>query len=130
MSVELGDEQLAARTARTERMTRGALAAVLGLEALVTLLVPRTIAFTTGLGAARAAALIGLAALMIAAAGTVRRRWGIGFGSALQGAFILTGILLPAMFVVGAIFAAIWGRLLWLRHELAGRPGGWRVLLG
>ena len=39
------------------------------------------------------------------------------------------GILLPAMFVVGAIFAAIWGYLLSLRHELVGTPGGWRLLV-
>jgi hypothetical protein len=129
--VELGDEQLAAeRAARTDRMTRGALAGVLGLEALVTLLVPRAIAFTSGLGVTRTTVLIALAVVMVLAAGTVRRPWGIGFGSALQVAFVLTGILLPAMFAVGLIFAAIWARLLWLRHELIGAPGGWRILLG
>lgn len=131
MSVELGDERLAAeRAARTDRMTRGALAGVLGLEALVTLLVPRAIAFTSGLGVTRTTVLIALAVVMVLAAGTVRRPWGIGFGSALQVAFVLTGILLPAMFAVGLIFAAIWARLLWLRHELIGAPGGWRILLG
>jgi hypothetical protein len=128
--VELDDEVLAERAKRTDRMTRGALAGVLGLEAVVTLLVPRAIAFTTGLGLTRTTVLIGLAVVLIAAAGLVRRPWGIGLGSALQVAFVLTGIMLPAMFVVGAIFLAIWARLLWLRHELIGAPGGWRILLG
>jgi hypothetical protein len=73
--------------------------------------------------------LVALAVLMIVAAGLVRRPFGIGVGSVLQLLFVLTGILLPAMFVVGAIFAAIWGYLLSLRHELVGTPGGWRLLV-
>lgn len=122
-------EQLAERAVRANKATRGALAAILGLEAVVTLLVPRAIAFTTGLGLTRTLILVGLAVLMIIAAGLLRRPFGIGLGSALQVLFVLTGILLPAMFVVGAIFAAIWGYLLSLRHELVGTPGGWRLLV-
>ncbi|HEU5006949.1 MAG TPA: DUF4233 domain-containing protein [Jatrophihabitantaceae bacterium] len=122
-------EQLAERAARANKATRGALAGILGLEAVVTLLVPRAIAFTTGLGLTRTLILVGLAVLMIVAAGLVRRPFGIGVGTVLQLLFVLTGILLPAMFVVGAIFAAIWGYLLSLRHELVGTPGGWRLLV-
>jgi len=123
-------EQVAERAARANRATRGALAGVLGLEALVTLLVPRALAFTsTGLGVTRTVLLISLAVLMIVAAGLVRRPFGIGVGSALQVLFVLTGVLLVAMFVVGVIFAAIWWRLLMLRHELVGTPGGWRLLV-
>ncbi|WAX58106.1 DUF4233 domain-containing protein [Jatrophihabitans cynanchi] len=123
-------EQFAERAVRANRATRGALAGVLGLEALVTLLVPRAIAFTsTGLGVTRTVLLISLAVLMIVAAGLVRRPFGIAVGSALQVLFVLTGVMLVAMFVVGVIFAAIWGRLLMLRHELVGTPGGWRLLV-
>ena len=123
-------EQVAERAVRADRATRGALAGVLALEALVTLLVPRALAFTeTGLGVTRTVLLISLAVLMIVAAGLVRRPFGIGFGSALQVLFVLTGVMLVAMFVVGVIFAAIWGRLLMLRHELVGTPGGWRLLV-
>jgi hypothetical protein len=122
-------EQRAERAARANKATRGALAGILGLEAVVTLLVPRAIAFTTGLGLTRTLILVGLAVLMIIAAGLLRRPFGIGVGSALQVLFVLTGILLPAMFVVGVIFAAIWGYLLSLRHELVGTPGGWRLLV-
>jgi len=123
-------EQVAERAVRANRATRGALAGVLALEALVTLLVPRALAFTeTGLGVTRTVLLISLAVLMIVAAGLVRRPFGIGFGSALQVLFVLTGVMLVAMFVVGVIFAAIWGRLLMLRHELVGTPGGWRLLV-
>jgi hypothetical protein len=123
------EEQLAERAVRANRATRGALAAVLGLEALVVLLVPRAIAFTdTGLGGTRAGLLIALAVIMVAAAGLMRRPWGIGLGSALQLPFILTGIWLTAMFVVAAIFATIWLSLLNLRRELVGTPGGIRML--
>ena len=128
-AAEPTEEQRAERAARADRATRGALAAVLGLEALVVLLVPRAIAFTsTGLGGTRAGLLIALALVMVAAAGLMRRPWGIGLGSMLQVPFILTGIWLTAMFVVAAIFATIWLSLLNLRRELVGTPGGIRML--
>lgn len=128
-ATEPTEEQRAERAVRADRATRGALAAVLGLEALVVLLVPRAIAFTaTGLGGTRAGLLISLAVLMVAAAGLMRRPWGIGVGSALQVPFILTGIWLTAMFVVAAIFATVWLSLLNLRRELVGTPGGIRML--
>lgn len=124
------DEQLAERAIRANRATRGALAGVLGLEAVVTLLLPRAIAFTsTGLGLTRTLILVGLAIVLIVAAGLVRRPFGIGLGSALQVAFVLSGLLLVAMFFVGAVFAAIWGALLRTRRDLVGTPGGWRMLV-
>jgi hypothetical protein len=123
-------EQIAERAARANRATRGALAGVLGLEALVVLLVPRAIAYTSsGLGTPRTVILIALAVIMVVAAGTMRRPWGIGFGSALQVAFVLTGVLLTAMFIVGLIFGAIWLSLLNLRRDLVGTPSGWRMLV-
>lgn len=122
-------EQVAERAARADKATRGALAGILGLEALVALLVPRAIAFTsTGLGTVRTVLLIGLAVVMVLAAATLRRSWGVAVGSALQVPFVLTGFWLAAMFVVAAIFAAIWLYLLTLRHELVGTPGGLRML--
>jgi hypothetical protein len=121
-------EQLAERARRADRATRGGLAGILGLEAVVVLLVPRAIAFTTGLGTTRVVLLVGLAVLMVAAAAVQRRPWGIGFGSALQVLFLATGIFIATMFLIGAIFALIWWRLLALRHELVGTPGGWRML--
>lgn len=123
-------EQRAERARRADRATRGALAGILGLEAFVVLLLPRTIAFTaTGLGTTRTVLLIGLALVLVAAAATTRRRWGIAAGSVLQVPFVLTGVWLVAMFVVAAIFLGLWCYLLKLRHELIGTPGGWRVLV-
>jgi hypothetical protein len=96
----------------------------------VLLLVPRAIAFSSsGLGLTRTLILVGLAVVFIVAAGLVRRPYGIGLGSVLQLAFVLTGVLLIAMFFVGLVFAAIWGALLRTRRDLVGTPGGWRMLV-
>jgi hypothetical protein len=123
-------EQFAERARRADKATRSVLAAVLGLEALVTLLIPRTIAFTTGLGPVRTSICIGLAVVLAGAAGLVRRPWGIAFGSALQVAFFATGILIATMFLVAALFMAVWLRVLMFRHEVVGSPGGFRMLAG
>lgn len=118
------------RVRRADRATRGGLAAVLGLEAVVTLLVPRALAFSDGgLGTTKTVLLVALALLMIAAAGLVRRSWGIGLGSAVQVLFLLSGIWLIALLIVAALFAAVWARMLWLRHQLLGTAAGWRLLI-
>ena len=111
-----------------DKATRRAMAAVLGLEAVVVLLIPRTIAFTSGLGPVRTGICFGVAALLLFGAAVTRRSWGIGLGSALQVVFTATGFLIGTMFLIGAIFAAIWLRLLMLRHDIVGTPGGLRML--
>jgi hypothetical protein len=123
-------EQIAERARRADKATRGAMAGVLALEALVVLLIPRTIAFTTGLGPVRTGLCFGVAALLVLAACLQRRSWGIAVGSALQLVFTATGFLIATMFLVGVVFAAIWLRLLTLRHEIVGSPGGLRMLAG
>jgi hypothetical protein len=45
---------------------------------------------------------------MIVACAFLTRPWGIGLGWILQLVLILTGIFEPAMFLVGALFAAAW----------------------
>jgi hypothetical protein len=103
---------------------------VLCLEAFAVLLVPRAIAQTsTGLGGLKTGLLLGFAALLVAAATVLRRRWGIGFGSLVQVPFLLIGIWVPAFFIVGALFLGVWLYLLNLRHELIGTPGGVRMLV-
>ncbi len=123
-------EQYAERALRANRASRGALAGVLGLEAVVVLLIPRAIAFTTGLGPVRTGICIGLAVVLVAGAGLMRRSWGIGLGSGLQVAFFATGVMIATMFLVGALFIAVWLRILMFRHEVVGSPGGLRMLLG
>ncbi len=122
------DQEL--RRAKTNRATRGALAAVLCLEALVALLMPRALAQTSeGLGTGKTVALVVLAVVMIVVGFLLRRRWGIGVGSGLQLVFLATGIWLPAALVVSVLLVGCWGYLLYLRHDLVGTPGGIRILI-
>jgi hypothetical protein len=108
---------------RAARAVRGVFAATLTLEALVVLFVPRAIAqFGSGLTAVKLSLLIALAVLFIVAAGLIRRPAGIVLGSVLQVALIACGLMTQAMFILGAIFAAIWLYELQIRRQLLG-PG-------
>jgi ABC-type transport system involved in cytochrome bd biosynthesis fused ATPase/permease subunit len=123
-------EEFEARQQRANRATRGALAGVLCLEALVVLLMPRALAQTSGgLGTTKTVILIALAVVMVAVGFLLRRRWGIGTGTALQVLYLATGIWLPAALVPGVILAGIWLYLLNLRSQVAGTPGGARMLI-
>jgi Protein of unknown function (DUF4233) len=96
-------------------------AAALVLEALVVLLVPRTIAqFGGGLVGWKLAVLLVLAGLLVVAAGTLGRPGGLWFGTALQVGVLACGFLTLAMFVLGGVFAAIWAFLLTVRRDLLG----------
>ncbi|MDQ1642346.1 MAG: hypothetical protein QOJ90_1697 [Actinomycetota bacterium] len=48
-----------------------------------------------------------LAALVVA--GLLRRPWGYLLGSLLQVLVIAAGLVVPVMFFLGAVFAALWG---------------------
>jgi hypothetical protein len=121
-------EQYAERAQRADRASRAALAGVLGLEAVVVLLIPRAVAFTTGLGPVRTGICIGLAVVFVLGAGLTRRPWGIAVGSAMQVALLATGFMIATMFLVGALFIAVWLRVLMFRHEVVGTPSGLRML--
>jgi hypothetical protein len=127
---ELTEEELAERKVRANKATRGALAAVLCLEAFAVLLVPRAIAQTSvGLGGTKTGLLIGFAVILVLAGMMLRRPWGIAVGSILHLPLIAMGFWTYAFFVVAALFIGIWLYLLNLRHELLGTPAGWRLLI-
>lgn len=115
-----------ARRTRAMRAARGALAGALILEAITVLFVPRAIAPVGGPGltGGRLAVLLTLAGLLIVASGVQRRRWGLGFGSVLQLAVVATGVLLPAMYVLGIVFGAVWVYLLKVRRDLVRATAG------
>jgi hypothetical protein len=124
------EEELAVRRAKADRATRAVLAALLCLEALVVLLVPRAIAQTsTGLDATKTIVLLGLSVVLVVTAGLLRRPWGIGLGSALQLAVLATSVLAHVLIVVGLIFIGLWWWVLTMRRDLAGKPGGLRMLV-
>lgn len=129
-ALDVVETVLQTRRAKADRATRAVLAALLGLEALVVMLVPRAIAQTpSGLDGTKTGLLLALTVALVAAAFVLRRPWGIGLGSALQGALLLTGVLESVMFLIAAIFIAIWLWVLTMRRDLVGTPGGARLLV-
>ena len=95
---------------------------VLGMEAVILLLaiVP---AKTLEHISAGTAAMVGggLALLAILLAGVVgrpRMSWALYAGSLLQLLVIASGVMIPAMYVLGAIFAALWFTGIWLARKV------------
>jgi hypothetical protein len=98
---------------------------VLAMEAVIALLtiVPAKVLGHAGGGTA--AAVCGAVALVaIVLSGFVGKRpWALYAGSVLQLAVIATGVLLPVMYVLGAIFAALWFTGIWLARKWEREPG-------
>ncbi|MCZ2819652.1 DUF4233 domain-containing protein [Modestobacter sp. VKM Ac-2977] len=110
---------------RAGRALGGAAAAILLLEGIAVLFVPRGIAqIGEGLTGTRLTVLLVLAVLLILASGLQRRPQGLVIGTALQVPLLLTGLLSGAMWLVGGVFVAIWLYLLQVRKELLGTPFG------
>ena len=106
---------------RAGRALNGAAAAVLVLEAIVVLFVPRGIAQSgPGLTGFRLTVLLVLALLLILAAGVQRRPRGLVIGTVLQVPVVLTGLFSSVLWLVGGIFALLWLYLLQLRRDLLG----------
>jgi hypothetical protein len=83
--------------------------AVLAFQSLVlALAIPVAIA-VYGVPAARAGWIGGAVAVScLVVAGLLRYRWAYGLGWAIQVASIAAGFVVPAMFVLGVIFALLW----------------------
>ena len=98
---------------------------VLAMEAVIALLaiVPAKVLGHTSAGTA--AAVCGAVALVaIVLSGVVGKRpWALYAGSVLQLAVIACGVLLPTMYVLGAIFAALWFTGIWLARKWEREPG-------
>ena len=84
------------------------LAAVLVFEAVVVGLAIPVAVLADGRGAAAAWALAVLALLLVLGAGVVRRPGGVAVGWVLQVLVCLSGLLVPAMGVLGLIFLGVW----------------------
>ncbi|CCH87153.1 conserved membrane protein of unknown function [Modestobacter italicus] len=110
---------------RAGRALGGAAAAILLLEGIAVLFVPRGIAQSgDGLTGFRLTVLIVLAVLLILASGVQRRPQGLVVGTVLQVPLLLTGFLGSAMWLVGGVFVLIWAYLLQVRKDLLGSPFG------
>jgi hypothetical protein len=101
---------------------RGVYAATLTLEAIVValalLVLPK---FGEGATAFGVTVIAGLAVAMIVAAGLQRRSWGLWFALGLQAVMIACGLLVPALGVLGVVFALVWAGILLLRRDLMGK---------
>ncbi|WP_344416421.1 DUF4233 domain-containing protein [Pseudonocardia ailaonensis] len=102
---------------------RGIAAGVLVLEAIVVLLALLVVGkFTQGsLGPVGITCVAVLAVLMILGSGVQRRPWGLGFALVLQAGLLACGFFHVSLLVVGVIFVVVWGTLLWMRQDVAGR---------
>jgi Protein of unknown function (DUF4233) len=58
--------------------------------------------------------LAAVAVLLAAVVGRPGQGWALAAGSLLQVAVIAVGVVVPAMFVLGAVFAALWAVAIWL----------------
>ncbi|HYB85933.1 MAG TPA: DUF4233 domain-containing protein [Streptosporangiaceae bacterium] len=61
--------------------------------------------------------LAGAAVVLAAVVGRTGQGWALAVGSLLQVAVIAAGLVVPAMFVLGAIFAALWVIAIWLGNR-------------
>jgi hypothetical protein len=101
---------------------RGVYAATLTLEAIVVALSLLVLSkFGDGATAFGVTVIVALAVAMIVAAGVQRRPWGLWFALGLQGVMILCGLLVPALGVMGVVFALVWAGILLLRRDLMGK---------
>ena len=84
-------------------------AAMLSLEAVVLALSVPVMIAVEGVDTGLAVGLgIGLAVLCVLTAGLLSHSWAYVVGHALQVGAICLGFVLPAMFLAGAMFAALW----------------------
>ncbi len=103
-----------------KRLSAGG-AAILVLEALVVLFVPRAIAQSgPGLTPPRLAAVLAVVVVLIAVAGLQRRSWGPQAGLVAQLPVLATGLFTGAMWFLGGLFVLLWIYLLRIRAELLG----------
>jgi hypothetical protein len=92
---------------RSPRRTMAA--AVLGFECVVLALMTPVMISVESVTAGRAvAAGLGSAAAAVVVAGLLRFEWAYWLGFALQLFAIGMGVVVPAMFVLGVVFGALW----------------------
>jgi Protein of unknown function (DUF4233) len=101
---------------------------VLIMEAVVVLLaiVPaKVLEHVSGGTAGALGGGIALAAIVLAGlVGRPRMGWALYAGSALQVLVIVAGIILPAMYVLGVIFTALWFSGIWLARKFESPKSG------
>ncbi len=65
-----------------------------------------------------------LAILLAGLVGRPRMGWALYAGSALQLLVIAAGVVMPAMYILGVIFTALWFTGIWLARKVEKRSAG------
>ncbi len=95
---------------REKSPRRGMCAAIISMEGLAVALAAPVMISIGGVSAGLALPLgLGFFVACIVVAGMLRRPWAYWVGWVLQAVAIGMGFLIPIMFVVGVIFAVLWG---------------------
>ncbi|WP_322919741.1 DUF4233 domain-containing protein [Nocardioides renjunii] len=107
---EPGQDPAPPPAAAAERSPRrGMCAAVLSLEAITLGLTTPVMITIADVPTGTAVSIgLGLAVVCLLLAGMLRAEWAYGAGYAVQVAAVGLGFVVPAMFVLGAVFAALW----------------------
>jgi hypothetical protein len=104
---------------RSRSPRRGMCAAVLSLEAITLGLTTPVMITIADVSAGTAVAVgVGLAVVCLLLAGMLRAEWAYGLGWAVQVAAIGLGFVIPLMFVLGGIFALLWGSAYFLGRKI------------
>jgi hypothetical protein len=104
-----GHEPQGLTRASREKMQRRLCSVVLGFEGLVVFFGALVASRMSDVSAGTSLAVGGgLALACILATGSLRSPYGIKIGWAVQVLVIATGVVVPAMFVMGVLFAALW----------------------
>jgi hypothetical protein len=107
------------RDERGRSPRRGMCAAVLSLEAITLGLTTPVMITIADVSAGTAVAVgVGLAVVCLLLAGMLRAEWAYGLGWAVQVAAIALGFVIPLMFVLGGIFALLWGSAYFLGRKI------------
>jgi hypothetical protein len=94
-------------------------AAVLSLEAITLGLTTPVMISVSGVDTATALWVgLGLCVACLLLAGLLRAEWAYGLGWVIQGAAIGLGFVIPFMFVLGVIFALLWGSAYFLGRKI------------
>ncbi len=108
------------RAAPADRFRRGLCSAVLVFEALVVVFAVLVAKDLSSVPTSRVVAVgLGGAVACLVVAGLLRRRWAYVVGSLLQVALILTGLVVPIMWVLGTVFAVLWASVFAVAHRIA-----------
>ena len=110
---------------------RAMCAAMLTLEAVVLALSVPVMISVEGVDTGLAVGLgIGLAVLCVLTAGLLSRSWAYVLGHALQVGAISLGFVVPAMFLVGAMFAALWALAFLVGRRIEADRARWAAEAG